>query len=1060
MAGGEIIAGAMLPELRLLGGFSVRIDGREIPASAWAQRRAAELVKLLALAPSHRVAREQLIDILWPGLEPGAGAANLHKAAHYARGALGVSGALVVRGGSVALAPGADVVVDAAEFERVADQALSSDSAAGCRVAAGLYAGELLPEDRYAEWATAPRERLRDRYLALVRRGGLWELLLAEEPDDEHAHRELMRAHAAAGDRQAALRQYRRLLDAGVRPGEETAALHAELSHGPAAVAPILAAAPLVGRRIELARARTAWRDAARGHGTTLLLRGDAGIGKTRLAEELLREAAGGGWTTLRGAAHEEHGGLPYAPVTEALDRLLQERPDLAVAISERARPGLAVVANAVAVEGPAPPAPVGRMEVFSAVTQVLAAVANERGAVFLADDVHAADVATLELLRHLARAARFHRLLLLVAFREPAGESLAALRADLLDRHAATEIELLPLTAGESAELLAQLAGRDLPQATVDSIYSLAGGNPFFTEELGSAAAAEDLMQVPSQLFDVVETRLSRLPASTRAALETVAVVASDVDAYELAVLCDLPEDDAFGVLDEALVNGVLVERDGRCRFRHGLLRAALVRGLPTHRRAAAHRNAADRLAKAGAPPVRVAHQLVEAGLGARAVPWLVRAAREAAAMGAYTDAHALVARALEFAPGAADLIELRADLAVTLGDPDAAGAYSPALATLKGEHAGDVRVKQAYAYFIGGDPSAAAHALSQVGAVSAETRTRLLITRGYLAVFSGDLDGAERAASKARILAGELGSTGELFEASMLEAFVTLNRGEWPERLRSDLLDPTRAPEVAGMLHEAHLCVAEVFLYGGLSYEEVIAGAKGLAAAAERAGARRGMAFAITLLGEAEFLSGHLDRAEAHLSDGVRLNREVGAHGGEALCLWRLAELALVRGRREQAMPLLERAYGIAAASSLCVPHVLCRVHGALVRAAPDPAAAAAAVADGEAAMATRAEWCNTCSPNFLIPAAVALACSGELARAQRCADRAARVIAVLWGERGSWSAALAEARAAVARASGDEAGAHRLLADAAARFAVAGQPLDAARCRNAARVLVTAS
>ena len=91
----------------------------------------------------------------------------------------------------------------------------------------------------------------------------------------------------------------------------------------------------------------------------------------------------------------------------------------------------------------------------------------------------------------------------------------------------------------------------------------------------------------------------------------------------------------------------------------------------------------------------------------------------------------------------------------------------------------------------------------------------TRLLITRGYLAVFSGDLDGAKQAAMEARTLAGELGTTSELFEASMLEAFVTLNRGEWPERLRSDLLDPTRAREVAGMLHDAHLCVAQVFLY-----------------------------------------------------------------------------------------------------------------------------------------------------------------------------------------------------------------------------------------------------
>jgi tetratricopeptide (TPR) repeat protein len=447
------------------------------------------------------------------------------------------------------------------------------------------------------------------------------------------------------------------------------------------------------------------------------------------------------------------------------------------------------------------------------------------------------------------------------------------------------------------------------------------------------------------------------------------------------------------------------------------------------------------------------VAHQLLEAGLGERAVPWLVRAARDAAAMGAYADAHRLAARALRFAPDDAEVIELRADLAVALGDPDAAAAYSPALATLSDEHASDTRVKQAYAYFIGGDLPGAVDALSRVDRVSPGSRARLLITRGWVAVFSGQLDEAAEAAAESRAVAGELGLTAELFEASMLEAFVTLNRGEWPERLRADLLDPARAPEVAGMLHEAHLCVAQVFLYGGIPYEELITAARGLAAAAERAGARRGIAFATALLGEAELLSGHLERAEVHLGESVRHNREVGSHGGEALCLWRLAELALLRERREEALSLLDRAYSVAAPSSLCIPHVLCRVHGALIRAAADPAAAVAAVAEGETAMATRSEWCNTCSPHFLIPAAIALARTGALAEAQSHADRAARVISVLWGERGSWPGSLAEARAALATAGGDDAAAQQLLAEAASRFAAAGQPLDAARCRDAA-------
>jgi DNA-binding SARP family transcriptional activator len=100
------------------------------------------------------------------------------------------------------------VAVDAAEFERAAEEALAVGDPAACQAAAELYGGELLPEDRYAEWAQPIRDRLRDRYVELLRRGGLWERLLEEEPADEQAHGELIRGYAAAADRQGALRQY------------------------------------------------------------------------------------------------------------------------------------------------------------------------------------------------------------------------------------------------------------------------------------------------------------------------------------------------------------------------------------------------------------------------------------------------------------------------------------------------------------------------------------------------------------------------------------------------------------------------------------------------------------------------------------------------------------------------------------------------------------------------------------------------------------------------------------------------------------------------------------
>ncbi len=121
-------------DVRLLGRFEVFVDSRPVPADAWAQRRAADLVKLLALAPSHRVPRDEVLEMLWPKLGADAAASNLHKAASYARRALGERGAVVLRGGMVELAPDAEVTTDVERFERGDDSA---------------YGGELLPDDPY-----------------------------------------------------------------------------------------------------------------------------------------------------------------------------------------------------------------------------------------------------------------------------------------------------------------------------------------------------------------------------------------------------------------------------------------------------------------------------------------------------------------------------------------------------------------------------------------------------------------------------------------------------------------------------------------------------------------------------------------------------------------------------------------------------------------------------------------------------------------------------------------------------------------------------------------------
>jgi DNA-binding SARP family transcriptional activator len=227
-------------EIMLLGRFAVHVDGQPMPDDAWRHRRAAELVKILALADPHRLHCEQVTDMLWPDLAPGAAASNLRKAVHFARAALGAAPAISRSGAMLELSPGDPVIVDALAFEAAAR--------AGQLGAIDAYHGELLPEDRYAPWAQEPRERLHALYLRLLKDAGLWERVLDLDAADEDAHRALMRRAMDAGDRNAAVRQFERLrmhlrADLGAGPDRESVALYerAIAMAGPAADLPTAA---------------------------------------------------------------------------------------------------------------------------------------------------------------------------------------------------------------------------------------------------------------------------------------------------------------------------------------------------------------------------------------------------------------------------------------------------------------------------------------------------------------------------------------------------------------------------------------------------------------------------------------------------------------------------------------------------------------------------------------------------------------------------------------------------------------------------------------------------
>ena len=230
-------------EVVLLGRFAVAIDGVDVPAERWPSLRATQLVQLLGLQARHRLTRDEVIDALWPQLDADAGAANLRKAAHHARQALGRHDGIVLQAGEVLLWPERPLTVDAQQFEQRADAAMAAADPAGCAEAAASYGGDLLPGARFEPWTEATRERLHERHLQLLRASGQWERLAQLAPEDEPAHRALMQRELAAGNRAAALRWYSHLREAlqqglGVAPDAQTEALYGRCIAGLQATGP------------------------------------------------------------------------------------------------------------------------------------------------------------------------------------------------------------------------------------------------------------------------------------------------------------------------------------------------------------------------------------------------------------------------------------------------------------------------------------------------------------------------------------------------------------------------------------------------------------------------------------------------------------------------------------------------------------------------------------------------------------------------------------------------------------------------------------------------------
>jgi tetratricopeptide (TPR) repeat protein len=264
----------------------------------------------------------------------------------------------------------------------------------------------------------------------------------------------------------------------------------------------------------------------------------------------------------------------------------------------------------------------------------------------------------------------------------------------------------------------------------------------------------------------------------------------------------------------------------------------------------------------------------------------------------------------------------------------------------------------------------------------------------------------------------------------------------------VRADLRETHALPKLAVSVFDGQLCITQRLLYGARPYPDVIAFADSLAAEAERLGAARGRAFALTIRGEAKLLSGRLDEADADLAAGAALHREIAAATGESFALQRRAEVALHRGLRAEAVALLAEALAVARESDVGF-HLLDRIYGTRVAAALDPASALAALEEAEAAVRGPVETCPGCRITLAVPAAIAAARAGDLERAAEW-EQAAEYLATVVMRLPAWYAALDEVKGHRALVSSDTIAASDHFRTAAAGFGASGQPLDEARCR----------